>query len=149
MDERAGGWSEAWIACLPEMPPSREVMQSQYVLLHLRCSLLHEHSGAHKCASTSQCTFLNISGSTAQSPVWLLRVQITSLFLHMYPACVAWTERWHPAPYVKQFTKASPPLKAEWQTATLTELVLFPMVPYLLWAVLYYAKVSGSHLEPQ
>lgn len=22
--------------------------------------------------------------------------KITSLFLHWYPACVAWTERWHP-----------------------------------------------------
>ena len=62
----------------------------------------------------------------------------------MYPACVAWTERWHPAPHVKQFTKASNTLKAEWQSATLTELVLFPMVPYLLWAVLYYAKVRGA-----
>ena len=22
--------------------------------------------------------------------------QVTSLFLHWFPACVAWTERWHP-----------------------------------------------------
>lgn len=73
-------------------------------------------------------------------------LQITSLFLHMYPACVAWTERWHPAPYVKQFTGESKALKQEWYSATLTELVLFPMVPYLLWAVCYYAKASTSRL---
>lgn len=30
---------------------------------------------------------------------------------------------------------------AEWHEATLLDLVVLPMIPYLIWALLYYVKV--------
>ncbi|CAL8464752.1 g4287 [Coccomyxa elongata] len=66
--------------------------------------------------------------------------KITSLFLHWFPACVAWTERWHPEVQAREAGK-SPEAVNKWQNATLVQLVLLPCVPYLLWAVLYYTKV--------
>ena len=70
-----------------------------------------------------------------------LLLQNTSLFLHWFPAVVAWTQRWHIDPYVKEVIKQNPETKAEWNNASLTQLVFFPMVPYLAWCVAYYAKV--------
>ena len=70
--------------------------------------------------------------------------QITSLFLHFFPACVAWTERWHTGRHTRTRGSAFSQLDPEprgWADASFTEVVLFPMVPYLAWAVLYYAKV--------
>lgn len=69
--------------------------------------------------------------------------QITSLFLHWFPACVAWTERWHPEVQAREAGKL-PEAVNEWQNATLVQLVLLPCVPYLLWAVLYYTKVCHN-----
>ena len=69
--------------------------------------------------------------------------QNTSLFLHWFPAVVAWTQRWHSDVHVKEYIEASPEAKQDWDTATLTQLVFFPMVPYLAWAVAYYAKVRA------
>ena len=72
--------------------------------------------------------------------------QITSLFLHWFPACVAWTERWHPEVGVRVADRKSPEAVREWHDATLVQLVLLPCVPYLLWAVLYYTKACTSPL---
>lgn len=67
----------------------------------------------------------------------------TSLFLHWFPAVVAWTQRWHYDPVTEEVIRGDPELKRDWNIASLTQLVFFPMVPYLAWAVAYYAKVSG------
>ena len=69
--------------------------------------------------------------------------QITSLFLHWFPACVAWTERWHPDMHARQASRKSQEAMREWDTATVAQLILFPCLPYLLWAVLYYIKVGA------
>ncbi len=74
-------------------------------------------------------------------------MQITSLFLHWFPACVAWTERWHPDIHEAQASQKSPEAMREWDTATVAQLILFPCLPYLLWAVLYYIKVTPASLE--
>ena len=71
-------------------------------------------------------------------------VQTTSLFLHWFPACVAWTERWHPDVHVREYNKKSTEAMAEWHEATLLDLVVLPMIPYLVWALLYYIKVMTS-----
>ena len=71
-------------------------------------------------------------------------VQNTSLFLHWFPAVVAWTQRWHIDPYVKEVIKQNPETKADWNNASLMQLVFFPMVPYLAWCLAYYAKVDHS-----
>ena len=70
-----------------------------------------------------------------------LRLQTTSLFLHWFPACVAWTERWHPDVHVREYNKKSTEAMAEWHDASLLDLVVLPMIPYLVWALLYYVKV--------
>ena len=69
-------------------------------------------------------------------------MQITSLFLHWFPACVAWTERWHPEIHASHASGKSPEAMKEWDTATVAQLILFPCLPYLLWAILYYIKVE-------
>ena len=65
----------------------------------------------------------------------------TSLFLHWFPAVVAWTQRWHYDPVTEDVIRGDAELKRDWNHASLTQLVFFPMVPYLAWAVAYYAKV--------
>lgn len=68
--------------------------------------------------------------------------KITSLFLHWFPACVAWTERWHPDVHVREHNrKAGTAAMEEWHNASLWDLVVLPMAPYLLWALLYYLKI--------
>ena len=74
-------------------------------------------------------------------------VQITSLFLHWFPACVAWTARWPPDIHAAQASQKSPEAMREWDTATVAQLILFPCLPYLLWAVLYYIKVTPASLK--
>lgn len=69
-------------------------------------------------------------------------MQITSLFLHWFPACVAWTERWHPEIHASHASGKTPEAIKEWDTATVAQLILFPCLPYLLWAILYYIKVE-------
>ena len=57
---------------------------------------------------------------------------------------MAWTERWHTGRHSRTLLSAfsqQDPVPREWADASFTEVVLFPMVPYLAWAVLYYAKV--------
>ena len=54
---------------------------------------------------------------------------------------VAWTSRWHSNPNVEEVISKDKALEADWNEASLTQLVFFPMVPYLAWAVAYYAKV--------
>ncbi len=55
---------------------------------------------------------------------------------------VAWTSRWHSNPNVEEVISKDKALEADWNEASLTQLVFFTMVPYLAWAVAYYAKVS-------
>ncbi len=68
-------------------------------------------------------------------------MQITSLFLHWYPACVVWTERWHPDVHSRENNAKTPEALKKWHHASFLEMALLPMVPYLIWAVLYYIKV--------
>lgn len=75
-------------------------------------------------------------------------LQITSLFLHWYPACVVWTERWHPDVHSRENTSKTPEALRKWHEASFLEIALLPMVPYLIWAVLYYIKVSTAHPVP-
>jgi len=63
--------------------------------------------------------------------------------MHLYPACVCWTLRWHTADPLAAHLAANPAEAAAWQAASWRSLVLLPMLPYLLWAVLYYIKVRG------
>ena len=70
-------------------------------------------------------------------------MQVTSLFLHFFPALVAWSERWHTGRHGKALLRSfsrQHPAPHDWGEAKFVEMVLFPMVPYLAWAVLYYAK---------
>lgn len=69
--------------------------------------------------------------------------QVTSHFLHFFPACVSWAARFHPSPALLARLEASPEDRQRWESARLQELSLLPMLPYCLWAVLYYAKVGG------
>jgi hypothetical protein len=43
----------------------------------------------------------------------------------------------------RQASRKSQEAMREWDTATVAQLILFPCLPYLLWAVLYYIKVSA------
>ena len=75
-------------------------------------------------------------------------LQITSLFLHWFPACVAYTERWHPDVHVREHNKkAGTAAMEEWHNASLWDLVVLPMAPYLLWALLYYLKVGAPYAD--
>ncbi|KAK9841696.1 hypothetical protein WJX74_010260 [Apatococcus lobatus] len=67
--------------------------------------------------------------------------KITSLFLHWYPACVVWTERWHPDVHSRETTAKTPEALKKWHEASFLEIALLPMIPYLIWAVLYYIKI--------
>lgn len=67
--------------------------------------------------------------------------KITSHFMHWFPALVSWATRWHPSPTLQAALDADPALRAQWEAAGLWELCLLPMLPYLLWAVLYYIKI--------
>ena len=60
---------------------------------------------------------------------------------------MAWSERWHTGRHGKALLRSfsrTHPTPNEWGEASFTEIVLFPMVPYLAWAVLYYAKVRSD-----
>lgn len=77
--------------------------------------------------------------------------KMTSHFMHLYPACVCWTIRWHTAdPLAAHLREAGPGVAAAWEGGSLRDLVLLPMLPYMLWAVLYYLKVfviSSSKIQ--
>ena len=69
--------------------------------------------------------------------------QITSLFLHWMPACVVWTLRWYPHRSTRlNFDAKSVEAKERWHHGSLLDLVVLPVLPYLLWAVAYYIKVT-------
>lgn len=74
---------------------------------------------------------------------------LTSHFLHLYPACVSWSQRWAPPPVLAARLAASPKDAAAWDAANFWELALLPMLPYALWVVAYYIKVLrwvlGAH----
>ena len=67
--------------------------------------------------------------------------KVTSLFLHFFPACVAWAHRFFPPEALEASIAEDPARKARWETATLWELCFLPMGPYLIWAVLYGLKI--------
>lgn len=68
--------------------------------------------------------------------------KITSLMLHWMPACVVWTLRWYPDRSVRlEFHGKSDAAKAEWADGSFLDLVVIPLLPYLLWAICYYIKV--------
>lgn len=60
---------------------------------------------------------------------------MTSLFIHFYPVIVSWTTRWYPD------TKNTTLDLLYGQTAGMTELFILPILPYIIWAVLYYVKI--------
>lgn len=43
--------------------------------------------------------------------------------------------------HVREYNNKSTEAMAEWHEATLLDLVVLPMIPYLIWALLYYVKV--------
>ena len=45
--------------------------------------------------------------------------------------------------HARQASCKSQEAMREWDTATVAQLILFPCLPYLLWAVLYYIKVGA------
>ena len=49
--------------------------------------------------------------------------------------------------HAAQASQKSPEAMREWDTATVAQLILFPCLPYLLWAVLYYIKAGGAISE--
>lgn len=64
------------------------------------------------------------------------------------PACVLWTLRWYPTRSVKlDYEGRSEAAKAEWQHGSLHNLVLLPLLPYLLWAIAYYIKVRSRTID--
>ncbi|PSC73684.1 membrane transporter [Micractinium conductrix] len=67
--------------------------------------------------------------------------KMTSHFMHLYPACVCWTLRWHTAGPLADSLKEDPAAAASWAAGGFKALVLFPVAPYLLWSVLYYLKI--------
>lgn len=75
-------------------------------------------------------------------------MQSTSLFLHWFPAVVSWTQRWHHDEATEELLRHRPDLTQEWDHATFAQLVLYPLVPYLLWAIAYYAKASACPPRP-
>ena len=44
--------------------------------------------------------------------------------------------------HVREYNKKSTEAMAEWHDASLLDLVVLPMIPYLVWALLYYVKVT-------
>lgn len=67
--------------------------------------------------------------------------KITSLFLHLFPPCACWAARWYPAPGLG--LEADP----QWAAADLMDIAVLPMLPYLLWATLYYCKIFITSSE--
>ena len=50
--------------------------------------------------------------------------------------------------HVREYNKKSSAAMAEWHEASLLDLVVLPMIPYLIWALLYYVKVCvRKHLS--
>lgn len=72
--------------------------------------------------------------------------KVTSLFLHFFPACVAWAHRFHPpeileSSFISNEKDEGSIRKLQWETASPWELCVLPMGPYLIWAILYFMKI--------
>lgn len=93
--------------------------------------LLGQRLVAHRCESSERLS----------TQLWRSSLQMTSFFLHMYPAAVSWTQRWHRDQRTEELLRQRPELAREWDHASLGQLVLYPLLPYLFWALAYYAKV--------
>ncbi|KAG2483513.1 hypothetical protein HYH03_017620 [Edaphochlamys debaryana] len=68
--------------------------------------------------------------------------KVTSLFLHLVPALVSYTQRWHVDP--RRFgppPDAPPDERSAWMRAGVVSNVLLPMAFYVAWAVAYYLKI--------
>eukprot|EP01023_Acetabularia_acetabulum_P039420 TRINITY_DN3793_c0_g2_i1.p2 TRINITY_DN3793_c0_g2~~TRINITY_DN3793_c0_g2_i1.p2 ORF type:complete len:232 (+),score=22.76 TRINITY_DN3793_c0_g2_i1:523-1218(+) len=60
--------------------------------------------------------------------------KIITLFMHWYPAVVSWTQRWYPENRDAEVDPAQ-------QTATILELGVLPLIPYIIWLLFYYLKL--------
>jgi hypothetical protein len=72
--------------------------------------------------------------------------KVTSLFLHFFPACVAWAHRFHPPEALESsfvnHGEEGALRKLQWDTASPWELCILPISgPYLLWSILYFLKI--------
>lgn len=66
--------------------------------------------------------------------------EVTSLFMHWYPMLVSWTLRWYPdCEFMTcgELNKFDAPMFE----AKLSELLIWPMAPYIAWAIFYYLKL--------
>lgn len=62
--------------------------------------------------------------------------------MHVAPALVTWTLRWHRDPSRFGAPPGAPDaVHAQWEHADMVHLVLLPLLPHLTWAVSYYMKV--------
>jgi hypothetical protein len=68
-------------------------------------------------------------------------LQMTSVFLHAFPALVAWAGRWHSGDPNHWKGPQQNACQGDNATATVRELILVPWAPYALWAVAYYLKI--------
>ena len=142
------------------VPPHVPLSSGQMCSMCLQMSHVHSWHCSSQCRLLCLlCTWTAFNGSQQwhlpfqakvrlcpilRSNALLHALQITSLFLHWFPACVAWTERWHPDVHVREHNrKAGTAAMEEWHNASLWDLVVLPMAPYLLWALLYYLKVGA------
>ncbi|KAK2077924.1 hypothetical protein QBZ16_003792 [Prototheca wickerhamii] len=76
--------------------------------------------------------------------------KMTSHFLHWTPACVSYAARWHPPPQLRDHLASSSAARLEWESGGFWDFFLLPLLPYLLWALLYYLKVfviSSGRIE--
>lgn len=67
--------------------------------------------------------------------------KMTSHFLHWFPACVSYANRWHPPRAMRERLEADPAFRREYERAGLRDLFLLPLAPYALWCVIYWLKV--------
>ncbi|KAK9814724.1 hypothetical protein WJX72_010536 [[Myrmecia] bisecta] len=93
-------------------------------------------------------TFAQVAGPLTWSIVALRNSLVlhsldktTSLFMHISPAVVAWTTKWYPDRAHLGMDKWSQKHLADWDNATVWELAVLSMGPYLLWSLAYYLKI--------
>lgn len=68
--------------------------------------------------------------------------ELTGLFIHWYPLLVAWTLRWYPdCNMARVCGVSSQGSMVAAQEADLMGLCVWPMLPYVGWAFLYYLKI--------
>eukprot|EP00210_Caulerpa_lentillifera_P002576 g2471.t1 len=64
--------------------------------------------------------------------------EMTSVFMHWSPMLVSWSLRWYPqsSPVSYQVSPVASLIKSG-----INDMMLWPMIPYLSWAALYYLKI--------